>query len=146
MIIISRFKIVSRSRRHHHGVHHHRLLPVSDAFKINSQHNFCMEIYLFLPQRYCTAFVWISSAERSYSELSTLAFMASVVGWVDLSNSMMAGWVMHVAHLNPNNAGNAGFLGRIRAPTQKASRARAPEDPKKAARKPGRKRKCNKTP
>ena len=42
--------------------------------------------------------------------------------------------------LTPDNAGDAGFLGPIRAPipTQKAdmgSRARAPEDPKKAAQK-----------
>ena len=40
--------------------------------------------------------------------------------------------------LTPDNAGDAGFLGPSRAPTQKAdmgSRARAPEDPKKAAEK-----------
>ena len=40
--------------------------------------------------------------------------------------------------LTPENAGDAGFLGPIRAPTQKAdmgSRARAPEDQKNAAQK-----------
>ena len=54
--------------------------------------------------------------------------------------------------LTPDNAGDAGFLGPSRAPTQKAdmgSRARAPEDPRKAAQKErpatARKRKRNKT-
>ena len=38
--------------------------------------------------------------------------------------------------LTPDNAGDAGFLGPIRAPTQKAHMgSRAPEDPKKAAQK-----------
>ena len=40
--------------------------------------------------------------------------------------------------LTPDNAGDASFLGPIRAPIQKAdmgSRARAPEEPKKAAQK-----------
>ena len=54
--------------------------------------------------------------------------------------------------LTPENAGDAGFL---RAPTQKAdmgsrarARARGPKksSPKRAARKPGWKRKCNETP
>ena len=56
--------------------------------------------------------------------------------------------------LTPENAGDAGFLGPIRAPTQKAdmgSRARAPEGPKKAAQKEqpasqAGNAKCNKTP
>ena len=53
----------------------------------------------------------------------------------------------------PDDAGDASFLGPSRAPTQKAdmgsrARARGPRksSPKRAARKPARKRKCNKTP
>ena len=94
----------------------------------------CLGIHIYI---YIYIFLGLRPL-AGYASLNTMSCFCAMIWLVRLCM---------LPTLTPDNAGDAGFLGPIRAPTQKAdmgsrARARGPQksSPKRAARKPSRKR------